>query len=128
MTEQDNLTPEQRNCLELADHLEQVDDELFDMSTFIVPNEECGTAGCIAGHAGALWNLGRSEFFVTQVSSVIAADKLGLDDYEADDLFIRCPDVYGEAIAHEHVTKRMAAAALRRFVHTGRIYFDTNEA
>lgn len=71
--------------------------------------DDCGTAGCIAGWACALFAPDRRP------STWLAADLLGLDPKTADELFF----ARGRTL-HE-VTPAMASRALHNLINEGRV-------
>ena len=113
---------------ELADHIEGLDmgprrphlalatadiyylreiPKMFNMTGWFYEKEECGTVGCIAGHAAALFALDpyRDRTGHKSISDV-AMVALGLDDYEASGLFT--PPIY-----LPNITPKQAARVLR---------------
>lgn len=114
-----NLEQWQINALELADFIEQQPENMFDMSDWGQP--WCGTPGCIAGWAAALWPECRS------ISSdlpepFLVSKRLGLGLVAAGDLFE--PDVASD---WEQITKAEALATLRRYAATGKVEWDLME-
>ena len=110
-----NLTETQRNCLELADFIEKQPDEKFDMSDWGKP--WCGTPGCIAGYAAALWPEFRHAPHYPGFDVEGAAAKIGDESLE----------VFGvdrPAGFLSRITKTDAVATLRRFAMTGEVRFS----
>ena len=68
----------------------------FNMETYAVRTEECGTVGCLAGWAVSLWPYqvaATSEWIGSEDVDDVAASLLLLDTYERIGLF--CPPVLG---------------------------------
>ena len=113
------FTVEQLRCLELAriirEGLEGVE---FDMSSWCEAYGGCGTAGCIAGHAcavydKAVWQPGwGGQIFMS------AGILLGLSDNQAQRLFL--PWTKGGPNAID-ITPAMAAATLENYALTGKV-------
>ena len=78
----------------------------FDMSVY-KSTGPCGTVGCIAGHAAALWP--RKEKSIPDHIPVTAAESLGLSIDDAEELFLP----YEEYAYLKAVTPLMAAQVLR---------------
>ena len=126
-----------RNVLHLKNFIELEDRLRFDMSTSAVVGQKteenrCGTAGCIAGFAAALWPEARSKLphmnqrneEVFWFSDKAVAAKLDLSDAELHRLCYDCPDMEGNEIKLGDVTREAALDALQRLVDTGVIEFD----
>ena len=107
------------NLTQLADHLEKVPEEGFDMRDVFF-NDTCGTPACIAGYAAYLSGARGWEYS----PYVCAAEWLGLGNQQRARLF--CPETatanYGAAPDDpRYISKRMAVAVLRHAAKTGRI-------
>lgn len=109
--------------LQLADAIEQgLKDVKFDMMYFGEKNR-CGTFGCIAGHAVALFN---PETWQSRLEGYIigrgifegARDLLELTHHEATELFL--PDDFYRLDLGK-ITKEIAVKTLRDFAETGKI-------
>lgn len=129
--------------LEVADEIEKLDPERFDMSNFITapgqefpsstsaarvlekePEHWCNTAGCIAGHT-VLMFMEKSAIIDALKKHAVddcAQAILGLDDYTAGILFYGHP-----RLDLERVSQRQAAATLRNLVETGEVNWDVDE-
>ena len=95
---------------ELANFIEQHKELRFDMESCSVAT--CGTAGCIAGFAVALWpelNC-HGGWRHDEVS-----EKLGLNCSHADELFY--------PLSLDYITRKGAVRTLRRLARTGDITF-----
>jgi len=103
------FTVEQLRCLELARIIrEGLEGVRFNM---LITQSECGTAGCIAGHAIAVY---RPEIWRRlEARSWLANPILGLSSEEGKALFF--PD------GMQDITPAMAAATLERFALTGKV-------
>ena len=110
-------TTEQKNCLELADFIEY-GPWAFDMLE-IYPHTECGTAGCILGHADVLWN----DSYVTGT----LLDKIKGTERQMAAMCLHPVDEQGNPIPLCNVTRHMAAAALRRFALYKQTYFEVEK-
>ncbi len=104
-----DLTVTQKRCLELARIIrEGLPGVRFNMC---ITQNDCGTSGCIAGHAVAVY---RPEIWRKgHVHSLQAVEILGLSKEEHEALFF--PD------RMLFVTPAMAAATLERFALTGKV-------
>lgn len=108
-----------RNIMKLADFIGEAKFP-FDMCSYEVPS--CGTAGCIAGHAAALWpGLDDDGFF----DPVKVDNKLGLNDKQTEELFYPKSVFNGKSIL-SLITRGCAIECLRNFVITGKIRFLTS--
>jgi len=98
----------------------------FDMERFC--HDGCGTSGCIAGMAVALYDkkLWEDElayvasttysFRYAQISIMASAQKiLGLSSRQAEELF------YPSRVMYERVTPDIAAGVIEKFIKTGRV-------
>lgn len=104
------------NCRLLADVIE-AGVFGFDMNDWIVPDPVCGTAGCIAGTAGAVFGLSRDKA-TRRVFSYEAAEVLGVPCLHESALFI--PLMYGGPSV-KTITATEAASVLRHYADTGEI-------
>ena len=102
----------QERMLRLADHLDAIPKDQFDMCHF------CGTACCLAGHAVILF-VGRNpaNMHSDEVSEV-AKGLLELNGVQMDALFYAVEGPMGEHPL-EDITPSMAAEALRQVVREG---------
>ena len=114
------LTTEQQNCLALADFIENGSLRL-DMHTAI-PNLDCGSAGCIIGHASLLWK-DQYTFFNEHTLS----RQIGASNEEIHDLCFNTPNERGAGICYHKITKPMAVAALRRFALYKQTHFEIGD-
>ena len=109
----------------LADFIEKADYG-FNMSS-PEADPECGTAGCIAGHAAVLWPSVREHHFGLPGFSW-DGDKLtpflGISDDQHEDLFF---GPAADGILLGDITRSMAVAAVRRFADTGKIEFKLTD-
>lgn len=117
------LTPPQR-CRILADVIER-GDYGFDMNRYTVPDPTCGTAGCIAGVAGAVFpSLPRHSYQgEEEVDEFAVAELLGLRDGQIGEMFMPWDHVSAELEPYK-ITRSMAARCLRRFAETGEIVWE----
>lgn len=110
--------------LQLAAHIEQLDPSRFDMDLFGYSEDgrrlekagelihNCGTCGCIAGWANALFAPDEEPD-----NELMAGEVLGLNSYDYSRLFFpRDLNVPWDVI-----TPAQAAAVLRNLVETGRV-------
>ena len=100
---------------QLADLLESETYE-FNMSD-PVANPECGSAGCIGGHAAVLWPEVR-DFEDSQGFSwddEYLGEKLGLSQHQTDHL------CYPKCFRTQDVTRKMAVTVLRNLARTGEV-------
>ena len=86
--------------------------------------ENCGTVGCVAGWAVALYDPFSSREIAPSVSD-LAQKLLGLDNTQTDDLFCMMyvdPDIWGEhALEHPAANAKRAAHVLRHLAKTGEV-------
>ena len=102
---------------QLADFIESGKYE-FDMRKPIA-HPECGSAGCIGGHASVLWP--EVEKGLGGFNCDTLAERLGIGWNDAQDLcFPELPD-YGK------ITREIAVSALRRMAETGEVAFVVEE-
>ncbi len=111
-----SFTVEQLRCLELARIIrEGLEGVRFDMQTF---RGYCGTAGCLAGYAIAVY---APELWAAVSACDIklpAQRLLGLTDRQAEELF------YVEGVNFSElkkITPAMAAATLENYALTGKV-------
>jgi hypothetical protein len=107
------------NILALADVIEKMPDEQFDMGTWGM-QQSCGTVACIAGWAHHL----TPEADRKENESATGRAKLGLGHWQADELFLgyeRGPNDNLIDIPLETITNQWAAACLRNLAETGRV-------
>lgn len=112
------MTEQQRqNALELADFIE-TSPYRFQMSSSIA-NPQCGTAGCIGGHAACLWpeiqDTKACEGPAFSWLEKLFAKKLGLTQEQHDDL------CYYPTCTFASIDRHAAAETLRRYARTGEI-------
>ncbi len=114
------MTKEQIHCFGTAEAiLNGIDGVEFCMTSF---RRGCGSAGCIAGYAVALYR--PREWFsggITQADvSIYARQLLGVPVSLADSLF--CPWNYNDlAPEADEITPEMAAGVLKNFALTGKV-------
>lgn len=110
------------NILALADFLESV---LFPFDMAKIHNPaSCGSAGCIGGHAAALWPDVASNYSSWDESKL--ADKLGIDDDTEEALCYLAPgSMWGSdpnyVVPYDDVTREDAVAVLRNLAKTGKV-------
>lgn len=118
---------QKQSILRLADVIESERWD-FDMTTAI-SNPACGTAGCIGGHAAALWPDVRDPHLDQpdgpfSFDTRALADKIGLS---LEDLVWLCftppTDDRRDMIGLSLVTREAAVEALRHLAETGEIRF-----
>jgi hypothetical protein len=97
----------------LADFIESGKYE-FDMME-AVARPECGSAGCIGGHASILWEDVKSQ---PVFNSDILAEHLGIGWDVVQDL------CYPETPDYHRITREIAVVTLRRLAETGEVAFD----
>ncbi len=118
-----HFTVEQLRCLELSRIIRTgLPGIKFDMETV---RNDCGTAGCIAGLAVAvyrrdIWDTG---YFCTD----IAARLLGLSKCQQDELFFPI-STGGHMAACSRITADQAATALESVVFTGKVRWEMKGA
>jgi len=83
----------------------------------------CQSAGCILGHAKALW----TDVHPTCGEGDLGA-KLGLDSTQTQALCFAPVTVNGVRIPYYQVTRKMAVAVVLRLLTSEKIYFDTNDS
>ncbi len=102
-------------CLAMADFLESLPEELFDMGTFA--ENECGTPACIAGW---LVRNNREEFLASDLDTTgFGAKKLSLTSNEAHRLFMFGSDMPKFSIFDANT--KQAAKVLRHLAATGEV-------
>jgi len=125
----------QKNALELSNFIES-EKYAFDLDTAKI-DESCGTAGCVAGHADALWTSGdysRSRDY----DRTIIIDKLSLEGLKYEVLCLTPLDKSGSRLREfgwssngnanrKAVTRSMAVATLRRYAMSGEVYYDLED-
>ncbi len=96
---------------------------------------ECGTAGCIGGHAAVIWPEVRDVGSGLPWPSFTfdgpkLAEFLDISEPDLNDICFNVPASSSRVaqISYEEVTSSMAAATLRRFAETGRVYFSRRDA
>ena len=114
------LTAKQNDLLILADFIE--DGPLKLKMCTISPDSECGSAGCIIGHAGLLW--GKENCYFSREDF---GERLGLNEEQVDDHCFFLKDKFGYIVSFTDVTKPMAAATLRRFALYNQTYFEVEK-
>lgn len=107
---------------ELADFLESSKYD-FDMSNGSA-TPQCGSAGCIGGHASVLWpevsyttyvlDDDDKEIPATSWHENLLAIKLGISEDEQDKLCYPCMDM-------DNITREQAVAVLRELAVTGQV-------
>ena len=110
------FTVEQLRCLELARIIrEGLEGVRFNMQTF---RNSCGTAGCIGGHAVAIY---APEIWATGSGCDVKApakELLGLTIGQAEELFFVSGMQWEDM---KDITPAMAAATLENFALTGKV-------
>lgn len=124
---------------ELADIIENTPDERFDMEHFVAPvgpltfgpyenvvdhmveTNWCGTSACIAGHAIIAFcdKEHAKDLIKTGWVSDEAADMLGLDEHQQEELFFA-----NSMVRLGDITKQMAARTLRHLADTGDVVWN----
>jgi hypothetical protein len=123
----------QDNIFELADAILHVPMQMFDMKGTALPNATCGTAGCIAGHAMAIWPETYKDHKVCSFDcNEDLCQRIGITQAQADDLFYPGDDCLeytdtGEMISHSDITRAGAAATLLRLAETGEVEWRKSE-
>lgn len=113
------------NLLQLADALEHgLPAMQFDMSYWL-HTTDCGTAGCIAGHAAILSGKYPTDgsYFETNAHDV-SNDFLELTDEMSNHLFTPSSDTRGfsyNLFTYREITAPMAAAVVRHLAETGEV-------
>jgi len=102
------------NMTKLADHLDSLPAKRFTMNVWLDRNE-CGTVGCVAGHAYELMSLDHDRISMQRVIS-LAQDWLGLLDSQAEMLFVPALRQWGVPVPFPPITAKMAAKALRLII------------
>lgn len=106
--------------LELADFIERAEYE-FRMSSAIV-DLNCGSAGCIGGHAAVLWPDEIACDLILGSRSFIPSSLAAKLDMPFRDFWALCYGAPGVS-AMSDITREMAIAALRRLADTGVVEF-----
>lgn len=113
---------------DLIEFLEHLEPEKFDMAHWF-RRTECGSVACVAGWT--CW-LDEDLRFLTElqggggvVISDAAQKKLGLNDYQASELF---EPGFATRSFEPNRTPRQAAAVLRHFLDTGVVDWDMCDA
>lgn len=113
--------------LELADFIES---GKFDFNFSIDEvRPACGSAGCIGGHAAALWpelRVARSNGKYTWDTDKLA-EHLGISNLVADRLCFEPQSKAGYHFEYGEVTREMAVAAVRRLANTGEPHFEFSD-
>ncbi len=113
-----HLTVEQLRCLELSRIIRTgLPGIEFNMETV---RNHCGTAGCIAGLAVAVYR--RDIWDTGYFNTDIAAKLLGLSERQQDELFF--PVSGGGMSACGQITADRAATALESVVLTGKVRWE----
>lgn len=117
--------------MKLADFVETTPYEFKMSQPWAQP--QCGTAGCIAGHAAVLWPEVRMSGRIIRYDDDKLKDFLGIDEETATRLFypgdyieIEWED-FDEDIRYQHITQKGAAATLRRLAVTGEVKWYRTE-
>lgn len=113
-----------KNILKLADFIAS-ERYLFDMGNGSV-HMECGSAGCIGGHAAVMWMNVRDNFVAHSgftFDTDVLAHRLGLSLTEVDDLCFPAHDSSGETIRYKDITRAHAVETLRHLAKTGEVRF-----
>ena len=110
---------------DLADFIEKAKYE-FDMGdAFARP--ECGSAGCIGGHAAMKWPSVRGALSSNSASfrfdDDALAKRLGVSDETLHDLCYGVPTPSGNLVYLRDITRRAAVDALRHLAKTGTVRF-----
>ena len=108
-------TPNRIAIYQLADFIAS-ESYSFDMEE-AASHVECGSAGCIGGHAGVLWPELRPPGTCTWIDSMLAV-KLRISE-EQHDLLCYPEDEIG--IKHSWITRGTAVRCLRRLAETGKV-------
>lgn len=113
-----HFTVEQLRCLELSRIIRQgLPGIEFDMETV---RNTCGTAGCIAGFAVAVYD--RKTWDAGHFHTDIAARLLGLNERQQDELFF--PVLSDGTGACSQITADEAAIALESVGLTGKVRWE----
>ena len=100
---------------ELADFIEKTKN--FDMNDWVC-NPDCGTAGCVFGHAALLWPDVRDKRQTSwEDDSLRFKLEISCDDFES----IGFPSVSDGDVGYRSVTKEHAVVMLRNFAETGTV-------
>lgn len=103
--------------LHIADLIEKLEPQQFDMSDYVTENE-CGAVACIAGWTYLTYGPGEYSAEV----HLSAAEHLGLNRNQADELFI--PDysnLFDSLTDWDSITPAHAAQTLRKLAETGEV-------
>lgn len=126
-----------KNVLRLAEHLEKIAQQTnpfvgFTMYDYATCEHECGTAGCVAGHAYFLFegelafrNLVEAMYTGRPFDDIhiTAENWLGVNPSQAHELFLLACQTSTE-IGFDTITPEWAASTLRHLAATGRVEWN----
>jgi hypothetical protein len=98
----------------------------FNMSVSVA-EPECGTAGCIHGHAAVVFPDCRSTTYIGPghyADTLKVARKLGMPFKTYVEMTHRPRDIHGVLIRYDQIDRHQAAQALNRWNETGETYYD----
>jgi hypothetical protein len=132
-----NLSRYKKRLLALADHIEAVPQDLFDMESYRLEDdtlEGCGTVGCALGHAPALlikrFHVRPASITMTMYSEIVIDwDKVALQFGITDDVFNSPAMAYLFHALWKHVdnTPTGAAKRIRWVVKHGGVPFNYSQ-